>query len=126
MAWPHTSGRRMVVEGNDNVGWRMEKKISFSVSLIFLIVCAVFSTLVSCQVRAAPDGVSTNHITLADAINSCILNWTTDATTAKFAMIFNALPLSYYDTLIQQYASSNDWIDVLRVKRFSEIDGYDS
>jgi parallel beta-helix repeat protein len=41
-------------------------------------------------------------------------------------MVFNALPLNYYDTLIQQYASSNDWIDVLRVKRFSEIDGYDS
>jgi parallel beta-helix repeat protein len=108
------------------VGWSLEKKRSFSISLIFLIVSAVFSTLVSCQVRAAPDGVSTNHIVLADAINSCILNWTTDATTAKFAMVFNALPLSYYDTIIQQCASKNDWIEVLRVKRFSEIDGYDS
>jgi parallel beta-helix repeat protein len=108
------------------VRWRMEKKRSFSLSLIFLIVCVVFSTLVSCQVSAAPEIVSANQITLADAINSCTLNWTTDATTAKFAMVFNALPLSYYDTLIQQYASSNDWIDVLRVKRFSEIDGYGS
>ena len=94
--------------------------------LILLIVCAVFSTLLPCQVGATLGGVSTNHITLADAINSCILNWTTDATTAKFAMVFKALPLNYYDTLIQQYASSSDWIDVLRVKRFSEVDGYDS
>jgi PKD repeat protein len=41
-------------------------------------------------------------------------------------MVFNALPLSFYDSLIQQYVSSGDWLDVLRVKRFSEIDGYDS
>jgi hypothetical protein len=41
-------------------------------------------------------------------------------------MVFNALPLSYYDTLIQQFLSTGDWLNVFRVKRFSEIDGYDS
>ncbi len=72
------------------------------------------------------NAASTNQTTIADAINTCTLNWTADPSTVKLAMVFHALPLSYYDTLIQQCVSSKDWVEVIRVKRFSEIDGYDS
>lgn len=64
--------------------------------------------------------------TLADTINRCTINWNASPNTVKFAMVFNTLPLSYYDTFIQQYVSSGDWLNVFRVKRFCEIDGYDS
>lgn len=90
----------------------------------------VFTTLFFCALFPLGFRFGINMVygqaTLADAINACTLNWTADASTVKFAMVFNALPLSYYDTLIQQYVSTGDWLDVFRVKRFSEIDGYDS
>jgi len=95
----------------------MKLRLAVPVLSALVILCASF-----------PLGVNLVYgpTTLADAISACAVNWTTDADTVKFAMVFNALPLSYYDTLIQQYASSGDWLDVFRVKRFSEIDGYDS
>jgi hypothetical protein len=104
----------------------MEKGKFFLIPLVLLMICGVFSAPSLGQVEAARAGTLTSETTLAEAINSCVLNWTADATTAKFAMVFKTLPLSYYNTLIQQYANSSDWIDIFRVKRFSEIDGYDS
>jgi hypothetical protein len=65
--------------------------------------------------------------TLADAISACVINWSsTNVDQIQYAMIFKALPLSYYDTLIQQYISNGDWRRVLETKRLSEINGYDS
>jgi len=89
----------------------------FVISLLCILVLAI------CHVPYVAQAQTAN---LADTINACAVNWQANPDTAKLAMIFNKLPLSYYDTLIQQYASRSDWSEVLRIKRFSEIDGYDS
>ncbi|MCJ7719540.1 PKD domain-containing protein [Candidatus Bathyarchaeota archaeon] len=87
------------------------------ISLLCILVLAI------CHVPYVAQAQTAN---LADTINACAVNWQANPDTAKLAMIFKKLPLSYYDTLIQRYASQSDWVEVLRVKRFSEIDGYDS
>ena len=99
----------------------MKRRLAIVIVSALVILCALFPLRVNLV-----HSQDTASITLADAINACTLNWTADPTAVKFAMVFNALPLSYYDTLIQQYVSSGDWLDVFQVKRFSEIDGYDS
>jgi hypothetical protein len=99
----------------------MRPRSAFAIVLTTIFFCASFSVGFRFGINLVY-----GQTTLADAINACALNWTTDSSTVKFAMVFNALPLSYYDTLVQQYSSIGDWLDVFRVKRFSEIDGYDS
>ncbi len=91
------------------------------ISSAFLTIKPAKSETITTQNESIPISY-----TIAEAINACNLNWTADPNTVKFAMVFNALPLNYYDTLIQQLVSCEDWVNVLRVKRFSEIDGYDS
>ncbi len=87
------------------------------ISLLCIVVLAI------CHVPFVAQAQTAN---LADTINACTVNWQANPDTVKLAMVFNKLPLSYYDTLIQQYASQSDWSEVLRIKRLSEIDGYDS
>lgn len=87
------------------------------ISLLCILVLAI------CHVPYAAQAQTAN---LADTINACAVNWQANPDTVKFAMTFKKLPLSYYDTVIQQYASQSDWLDVFKIKRFSEIDGYDS
>ena len=64
--------------------------------------------------------------TLADTINGCTVNWGADFNSFRAGLIFNKVSPSTYDTYIQQYASSQDWISVLVTKVAAEEDGYDS
>jgi parallel beta-helix repeat protein len=101
----------------------MKKRIFFAIVLPMLMICILSPAFLVHQAKAIEAGPGT----LADAINSCSVNWSIpDFFTFRTGVIFNALPLSSYDTYIQQYASNQDWSFVLRIARLAEEDGYSS
>ena len=100
----------------------MKKRIFFAIVLPFLWICILPPTFLVHQAKAIEAGQGT----LFDAINGCTVNWSADFNSFRAGLIFNAVPPSNYDTYIQQYASSQDWISVLVTKVAAEEDGYDS
>jgi hypothetical protein len=94
---------------------------SISVDLILLLSLMLF-------IGVNPTSSSANVITLADTINQSYLtvNWSSSFWTFQPGLVFNAVSLSDYDTYIQQYASKQDWLMVLRIKQLAEENGYNS
>lgn len=72
-----------------------------------------------------------NHVSLAekplvDAISTLRFDTTTCTTAAHYGVVFNRCSGAVFDTLITNRAQCRDYIEVIRIKRVSELAGYDS
>ena len=106
----------------------MDKRIFFALALPMFLICILPPNLLVHQARASGAG----RTTLADAINGCNLSpnsgfYADDPFWSFYGgLSFARSSLSGYDNYIQQYASAENWLMVLRIKRLAEEDGYDS
>lgn len=67
--------------------------------------------------------------TLADLLNNYLnsIDWSESSySSVQFGIIFSRFPISSYEAVLQYYVKSDDWIDVLLIKRLSELAGYNS
>jgi hypothetical protein len=90
----------------------MKKMKSLAYLILVLSLCLCFPFPVSAQT------------TLADTINVVCnnVNWQADPATLHYGVMFGKIAPNAYDSMIQSYASQADWLQVIKLKRLSEIE----